>query len=66
MHQLLVGALRVGVDDDHVEVVAEGLLHLAGALDDLLQVVVVHRLGVLQLPPRNGKSNRIGTVLARI
>ena len=49
--ELLVGALRVGVDDDHVEEVAVGLLHLAGALDDVLQLLVVGRLGALQLPP---------------
>lgn len=49
--ELLVGALGVGVDDDHVEEVTVGLLHLARALDDVLQLLVVGRLRALQLPP---------------
>ena len=51
--ELRVGALLVAVDEDHVEVVAVDLLHLARLLDDLLQLVVLHG------PPDSNKSDQI-------
>jgi len=60
LNKTLVGPVRITVNDDHVEVVSVSLLHLPGALDDLLELLVVHLLVVLHLPPFKLDEGRRG------